>query len=116
MFGHPPAAEKPDEFLSHLAGLCKFVLNQRGGKVALQELAAAMATRESAVRMGVEWLAAGGHIAVTGEDDALILSRGNGETNQYLQKELFIAVKGILDETAAYRDYFSRANLEALMG
>lgn len=116
VFGHPPAAEKPDEFLSHLAGLCKFVLNQRGGKVALQELAAAMATRESAVRMGVEWLAAGGHIAVTGEDEALILSKGNGETNQYLQKELFIAVKGILEETAAYRDYFSRASLEALMG
>jgi single-stranded-DNA-specific exonuclease len=118
VFGKPPATEKPDEFLSHLAGLCKFVLNQRNGKVSLQELAAAMAAREGAVRIGLEWLAAGGHLAVTGDAgaDALVLSRGNGETNQYLQKELFIAVKGILEETAAYREYFSRASIEAIMG
>jgi hypothetical protein len=35
--------------------------------------------------------------------------------DQYLQKELYIAVKGILAETAAYREYFSRANLELVM-
>jgi hypothetical protein len=75
-----------------------------------------MAARESAVRIGLEWLAAGGHLAVTGEADALFLSKGNGETNQYLQKELFIAVKGILEETAAYREYFSRASIESIMG
>jgi single-stranded-DNA-specific exonuclease len=116
VFGKPPAAEKPDEFLSHLAGLCKFVLNQRSGKVSLQELASAMTARESAVRIGLEWLAAGGHLAVMGEADALLLSKGNGEANQYLQKELFTAVKGILDETAAYREYFSRADIESIMG
>jgi len=116
VFAKPPATEKPDEFLSHLAGLCKFVLHQREGKVSLRELAAAMAARESAVRIGLEWLAAGGHLAVTGEADALFLSKGNGETNQYLQKELFIAVKGILEETAAYREYFSRASIESIMG
>jgi hypothetical protein len=81
----------------------------------LQELAAAMAARESAVRIGLEWLAAGGHLAVSGEGEALVLSRGNGEANQYLQKELYIAVKGILAETAAYRAYFARADVDRLM-
>ena len=115
VFGISPSTEQPDEFLSHLAGLCKYVLNQRRGKVTVRELAAAMATRENAVRIGLEWLAAGGHISVTGENEALVLSKGNGETNQYLQKELFVAVRGILQETAAYREYFARANIESLM-
>jgi single-stranded-DNA-specific exonuclease len=115
VFGISPAEEKPDEFLSHLAGLCKYVLNQRQGRVTVQELASAMAARESAVRIGLEWLAAGGHISVGGEGEALILSRGNGETNQYLQKELFIAVKGILEETAAYRAYFAKGDINNLM-
>ena len=50
-----------------------------------------------------------------GEADALLLSKGNGETNQYLQKELYVAVRGILEETAAYRSYFKRAEVEALI-
>jgi single-stranded-DNA-specific exonuclease len=116
VFGVSPAQEKPDEFLSHLAGLCKYVLNQRRGKVNLQELASAMAARESAVRIGLEWLAAGGHISVLSEGEALVISRGNGETDQYLQKELFIAVRGILEETAAYRAHFARADMDNIMG
>ena len=116
VFGISPAEEKTDEFLSHLAGLCKYVLNQRHGHVNLKELASAMAARESAVRIGLEWLAAGGHIAVTGEEDALSLSRGNNETNQYLQKELYVAVRGILAETAAYRAHFAKADINNLMG
>jgi single-stranded-DNA-specific exonuclease len=116
VFGIPPAQEKTDEFLSHLAGLVKYVLNQRRGKVSLQELASAMASRTSAVRIGLEWLAAGGHVSVVGEEDALLLSRGNSETNQYLQKELFIAVKGILEETAAYRAHFAKADIKSLIG
>ncbi|HEY5731020.1 MAG TPA: single-stranded-DNA-specific exonuclease RecJ, partial [Anaerolineales bacterium] len=39
VFGITPAEEKTDEFLSHLTGLCKYVLNQRRGKIILHELA-----------------------------------------------------------------------------
>ena len=91
------------------------MLNQRRGQVTLKELASAMAARESVVRIGLEWLAAGGHIAVAGEEDALTLSRGINETNQYLQKELYVAVRGILEETAAYRAHFARADINNLM-
>jgi hypothetical protein len=44
-------------------------------------------------------------VAIQGEEDALSLSAGNGEGNQYVQKELYVAVKGLLEETAAYRNY-----------
>ncbi|HKY55122.1 MAG TPA: single-stranded-DNA-specific exonuclease RecJ [Anaerolineales bacterium] len=104
-----------DEFLSRLAGLAKYVINQRGGKVTVQELAAEMGQRESAVRIGLEWLAAGGHVSIQNSEEAILLSGGNGESNQYLQKELYIAVKGILEETAAYRAHFARASVESLI-
>ena len=116
VFGISPAEEKPEEFLSRLAGLCKYVINQRRGRVALRELAAAMAARESAVQTGLEWLAAGGHVTITPGEDAVLLSKGNGDANQYLQKELFVAVRGSLQETAAFRAYFAHADLDALMG
>jgi len=109
-----PAIEKTDEFLSRLAGMAKFAINQRGGKVSLQELATSTAQRETTIRLGLEWLAAGGHIKVEEENGELNLAGSDGIGNPYLQRELYIAVKGSLDEAAAYRNYFSRADVESL--
>jgi single-stranded-DNA-specific exonuclease len=100
-----PRAEKADEFLTRLAGMAKFVITKKCGKTTIPELAAATAQRESTVRIGLEWLAAGGHISVVTEEDAVSLSAGDGEGYQYVQKELYVAVKGLLEETAAYRNY-----------
>ena len=116
VLGIAPAAEKADVLLARLAGMTKYAINNKAGKVSVRELAVATAQRESAIRIGLEWLAAGGHVTVSSEEEALILSKGHGETNQYLQKELYIAVKGILEETAAYRAYFSLAGIETLIG
>ncbi len=131
LFAVPPAANPPldvstlpeaavqrlrmtDELLSRLAGMAKFAINQRGGKVSVRELAAATAQREAAIRLGLEWLGAGGHVKVQDEADEITLSAGDGISNPYLQRELYVAVKGLLEETAAYRNYFSRADAELL--
>ena len=112
VIGVSPAKEKTDEFLARLAGMAKFAINNKGGKVSVNELAVATTQRVNAVRVGLEWLSAGGHVTAVPEEDAVLLSAGNGEANQYLQKELFVAVRGILDATTAFRDYFSRADLK----
>ena len=114
LFAISPPQEKTDEFLARLAGLAKFVINQREGKVRILELAGVTAQRQKAVQIGLEWLAAGGHIAIEYQDGEVLLSRHTGEPNQYLQKELFVAVRGLLEETAAYRTHFKRASLESL--
>ena len=111
-----PAKEKTDEFLARLAGMAKFAINNKGGKVSVNELAVATAQRVNAARIGLEWLAAGGHVSAVPEGEAVLLSAGNGAANQYLQKELFIAVRGILEETAAFREYFAQADLEQAFG
>lgn len=118
VYAVPPAEEKPEDFLARLTGLCKYILNQRRGKAAIHELAAAMASREGAAQIGLEWLAAGGHLSVDMEDDEITLSAtqagGARNKNPYLQAELFIALKGILNETLAYRKYFATVDLKTL--
>ena len=109
-----PPIEKTDEFLTRLTGMAKFVIAKKGGKTSVSELSAATAQRESTVRIGLEWLSAGGHVAIVGEEDAVSLSAGSGEGNQYVQKELYVAVKGLLEETAAYREHVQKANPESL--
>lgn len=109
LFAVPPAEEMPEDFLNRLAGLCKFALNKKNGKTTVQELAAAMAAREIAVEIGLDWLAAGGQLTVTIEDGEVLLSKEVQAKNPYLQAELFIALRGVLNETSAYRKYFAKA-------
>jgi single-stranded-DNA-specific exonuclease len=115
LFGVSPVSEKADTFLARLAGLAKYVINQKGGKVTAGELAVVTGQREGTIRLGLEWLAAGGHISIQRDDETVLLSAGNGELNQYLQRELYLAVKGILEETEAYRAHFQRAEAESLI-
>jgi len=115
LFAIAPMPMKTDEFLARLTGMAKYVINNKEGRTSVYDLAVSTAQRVSAVRIGLEWLAAGGHVSIVGEGEAILLSAGNGESNQYLQKELFIAVKGILEETTAYRNYFLHANIESLL-
>jgi hypothetical protein len=98
-----------------MAGLAKYVINQKGGTVSVAELAVVTGQREGAIRLGLEWLAAGGHIAIERQDETVHLSPGSHESNGYLQRELYIAVRGILEETAAYRTHFQRAEAESLI-
>jgi single-stranded-DNA-specific exonuclease len=115
LFGIPPLTEKADAFLARLAGFAKYAINQKGGKVTVAELAVATGQREGAIRLGLEWLAAGGHISIQRDAETVFLSSGNGDLNQYLQRELYVAVRGILQETAAYRAHFQRADAESLI-
>jgi single-stranded-DNA-specific exonuclease len=115
VFAVPPAEEKAEDFLNRLTGLCKYALNNYNGKTQVTKLAAAMASRGSAVEIGLRWLAAGGHLFVTVDEDDVTLSAEKAKGNQYLQRELYIALKGALNETAAYRKYIaSQKNIEAI--
>ena len=106
VFGVSPSEQRPDEFLTYLAGLCKFVLNQRRGKSTISELAAASAARDNTIRLGLEWMAAGGQLTLAMDEYEVTLSKETQEKNPYLQADLFTALKGVLSETYAYRKYF----------
>lgn len=107
VFGVLPSEEKPEDFLNRLAGLCKFALHKKDGKTSIQELASAMASREIAIELGIQWLVANGGITAKVEGDLVVLFNEKGKKNLYLQAELFIALRGVLNETSAYRKYFA---------
>lgn len=115
LFAVTPPTEQTDDFLARLAGMAKFVINQRQGMTTLAELAASTAQREATIRLGLEWLAAGGHLTIHDENGKLHLTPGDGIPNQYSQRELYIGVKGLLEETHAYRMHFARADADTLL-
>lgn len=114
LFGVDPGLDHLERFLRRLAGLVKHALSRQGGRTRLSALAAATAQREATVRLGLAWLAARGHVVLEMVDDEIQLAPADGEASADLA-EITGQLKALLQETAAYRAYFARADAEALL-
>ncbi len=118
--------DQPQPFLQRLAGLVKNVLSKQAGRASLTRLAAATAQKEWAVRLGIEWLAAMGHISLIAEegeasdvDEAGVESNplritAGGETDPSEAAVLLEQIQILLDETHAYRAYFLRNEIKTI--
>ncbi|HDQ71010.1 MAG TPA: single-stranded-DNA-specific exonuclease RecJ [Chloroflexi bacterium] len=119
LFGVDPALDKLEPFLRRLGGIVKRAMNAEEGVAAISALAAAMAHRETSVRTGLAWLEAKGYVSVREDDtdvDRVYLepaapTSSNAANAARLQGRL----KALLEETAAYRRYFVRADGETLV-
>jgi single-stranded-DNA-specific exonuclease len=115
LFGIDPGLDEPQPFLQRLAGLVKRALSSREGRVTVSTLAAATAQREGAVRLGLDWLAERGDIAIVDEEgDELELALGSGIPGRDVGGATG-RLGSLLQETAAYRKHFSRAHGDALL-
>jgi single-stranded-DNA-specific exonuclease len=115
LIGEDPPDVSLEGFLNRLAGLVKHALQTSQGKVAYRTLAAATAQQEGAVRLGLRWLQANGSLRI--QEESLGDSRlapGSGSKSPDLPA-LTAQLKALLDETAAYRQYFRRAPAENLV-
>jgi hypothetical protein len=109
-----PETNTLDAFLKRLAGLVKYNLRVNDGRASLAALATACAQREAAVQKGLEWLAARGHIALLGQaGDGVILGEGSGVINPSVEIIAY-QLKVILEESSAYRAFFTAAAKEQL--
>ncbi len=124
LVGVNPPEFTPQEFLTHLAGLVKYTLAKKDGKTEISTLAAVTAQREATIRLGLEWLAAGGQVVVDVEEDDVMLSPQTtkvsetfvvSDSGKYAQADLFLAVKGLLEETIAFRKHFHVGDAEKLI-
>jgi hypothetical protein len=112
--GAATAVDKLEEFLKRLGSLLKHDLNQRGGQVVVARLAAALGHRTITARKGIEWLEASGQISVTGwTDDHIAIAAGTGQKTEEIDT-LQAELKVLLAETAAWRAYYQRLNVEEL--
>jgi len=97
------------DFLTRLAGVVKFVLNQRGGRVSLVELAAATGERLAAVRLGLEYLSKRGQVTVESEAEGeIVLAASNARADESAAAQLKSQIEKMTAESAAYRRLFSR--------
>lgn len=115
LFGIPPETTAVGTLLKRLAGLVKYSLRSEGGRCDLGALAAACAQREGAVRLGLEWLAVRGDIAIQSLEGGQIVIVEGSRVVQGDPIAIADRLKPLLDESAAYRAYFASADKDGLI-
>lgn len=115
LLGINPGLDEPQSFLKRLAGLIKYSISTQNGHIKLSELAAASAHRIRTIQAGIAWLEAHGHISILSQNgENLVIQAGLG-TSLINALQTAQQLRTLLDETAAYRAYFLKANPEALI-
>jgi single-stranded-DNA-specific exonuclease len=115
LFGVDPGLDYAKEFLERLAGLARHAMTAEGGRVSLSMLAAATAQREATVRAGLAWLEGRGLLTVLAEEgNELYLAEGHRAERGDLSQTA-TQLKALLQETAAFRSYFVRADKETVI-
>ncbi|MCG2785569.1 MAG: single-stranded-DNA-specific exonuclease RecJ [Anaerolineae bacterium] len=106
LFAQDPGDNSPEAFLARLAGVLKFVLNQREGRVSLAELGAACGQGEAAIRSGFEYLKASGQLAGESDADGLTIRQANAPADETAKAQYLSQLTVLLNESQAYRNFF----------
>ena len=110
-----PGMDDFELYIKRIAGLVKYALNSSQGRVSLPSLAAATSQRLATTRSALTWLQAAGHIQIVHlEGDTAWLTHGEGKPGAELP-EAAQRLKAALEETAAYRAFYIRADIRALL-
>jgi single-stranded-DNA-specific exonuclease len=118
--GIDPRMDDVSEFLNRLAGLCRYAISRQNGEINLNRLAGAMAQTQAAVRVGVGWLEAKGHISVEAETiESLQISKGQPSNPVMASPALIIESLGfLLKESASFRRFMmgvSESRLDTIL-
>ena len=115
LFSANPGSDQPAEFLKRLAGLVRFSLRNRQGKVRVSELAAALGQREATIKSGLEWLASRGFVHQISVGDQTIQLVEGGQPDYNRASALDDEIRFLLQETTAFRTYYLRADPTAMI-
>lgn len=116
LFAHDPGLDEMTVFLHRLAGMIKFALARRDGKLELEAASARLAHRVSTLVAGLEYLATQGPIAIVERgDNSWKLARGTKHPVPEATDVARARLKALLDETSAYRDYIRNAPVSSLI-
>ena len=115
LFGVDPVHDDPRGFLTRLAGLVKGAIHTKAGVVEICALAGGTAHREETVRAGVAWLEERGDIVVLEERETRLRLAPAEDRPRVDHSGTVARLRALLDETAAYRAFFARADAEELI-
>ncbi len=107
------ADDRVEPFLKRLTGLLKHDITQRGGRVNVPRLAAALNQRLITARKGIEWLEATGQINTREWSEEQVIVALGGQASAEVD-ELAAELKVLLAETAAWRQYYRRLQVDLI--
>ncbi len=112
--GFDPGIDELELFLKQLIGLVKFTINNKHSLADLAELAAVTSQRKLTIQLGLLWLEANGDIQILDRSgDIVSIVRGTRSSSNSLSG-FDRQLRGLLQETAAYRKYIRLANIESI--
>lgn len=112
LFSHDPQLDGFQAFVTRLAQLVKFRLNQRDGQLELEELAGLTAHSTTTVRKGIEWLASRGDISILRGETTSMTVGGGIKAAVNNEKAVEAQLRAMLQETAAFRERYATLPLE----
>lgn len=115
LFGNSTSMDQPANFLTRLAGLCKYALNRNIGRLELASLAAATNQRLETVSTGLRWLKARGHIAIVEQHPDFVIINPSIAQSALAQQSPDAELLALLRESAAYRKYYLREDKDRLI-
>ena len=114
VFGIDPNLDDRTRFLRRLGGAARFALTNKGGLAELDRLAAACAADEDAVRAGLLYWQARGKLCVDFSGSSANMRSAASEPDVQAAEMFENLLKSLLEETQAYRRYFSKGDLESI--
>ena len=115
VFGVDPASSGAEAFLKRLAGLVRFTIQRRDGKVEVLKLAAASAQSETAVRLGLRWMQAKGLISIQEKEKGIVTLSTETRKDDSLSQTTLVQLQRLLAEVSAYRRYFRTSEKDYLI-
>lgn len=115
LFGQNPGLDEPVDFHQQLAGLIKFALRARAGRLDLETAAARLAHRVSTVQAGLAYFAAQGTITILERaHEYWQITEGTGRPEHGASEVAKEHLHALLVETDAYRSYVRNAPASTL--
>ena len=115
VFGHTPPIQTGHDLMERLAGLAKYTVHQKGGETLLSHLASACAADVESIRVGLKYWGALGRFISDLNGDYVIIREARVELDSSSVEIYQEILNSLLNETAAYRQYFVNAALETII-
>ncbi|MHB8113391.1 MAG: hypothetical protein ACYDHA_08035, partial [Bellilinea sp.] len=115
LFAVRAASDDPQIFLTQLGGLVRHALRTRAGEIAIGQFAGLLNQREDTVRLGLRWMIARGFVRSIEMDDRMVVLAEAGVPDMATAGELEKSIRIALEETAAFRSFYLRADPSGLL-
>jgi len=116
LFSVDPGMDEIQGFLERLAGLIKFAMTHKDGQTRISELAAACSQTETAIKKGLEWFVQRGHVSIENStSDSIKINLQDGSKPSGDVTFLASEIQALLQESSAYRIFFSTADTRSLI-